>query len=147
MSDLERRLEDLFMSDSRARRVERVNVAQRAPRPFAALAFVGGVAAVTLGSPTRLDWGLALAPLIPAAAQVVDPKWTLPVVVPSSLSAPLSGTAKEDPMQVLIYNPKNVELETWRRLMATGIGDVSMAVARTRRRAARRPAMHRIRPW
>src|SRR4051812_5340394 len=48
MSDLERRLEDLYMADSRARRVEQVNVAPRGRSPFAPLAFVGGVAALTL---------------------------------------------------------------------------------------------------
>src|SRR4051812_21774318 len=48
MSDLERRLEDLYMSDSRARRVQQVNVAPRGRNPFAPLAFVGGIAALTL---------------------------------------------------------------------------------------------------
>lgn len=89
----------------------------------------GIAAAVTLGSPTRLDWGLALAPLIPAAKDVVNAKWTVPVVVPASLTAPLSGALGDDPVQVLVYNPRNVDAATWRRLLATGIGDVSMAVA------------------
>jgi len=48
MNDLERRLEDLFMSDSRARRVDRVNVAARRGTRLGALAFIGGVAGITL---------------------------------------------------------------------------------------------------
>lgn len=48
MNDLERKLEELFLSDSRSRRVGKVDVRHRVATGFAPLAFVGGVAAVTL---------------------------------------------------------------------------------------------------
>src|SRR5437763_1477876 len=44
MSDLERRLEELFMSDSRARRVDQVTVARRRGTTLAPAAFIGAVA-------------------------------------------------------------------------------------------------------
>src|SRR4051794_19101846 len=48
MSDLERRLEDLFMSDSRARRVERVNAPPSRRGRLAPFAFLGAVSLGTL---------------------------------------------------------------------------------------------------
>jgi hypothetical protein len=55
MSDLERRLEELFMSDARARRVNDVSVATRTRAPLGALAFIGAVAAITLASILALN--------------------------------------------------------------------------------------------
>ena len=48
MSDLERQLEELFMSDSRARRVDQVNVPAARRSRFGGAAFVGGVAMAAL---------------------------------------------------------------------------------------------------
>src|SRR5436309_15563101 len=48
MNDLERRLEEMFMSDSRGRRVGQVNVASRRPNYMRSLTFIGGVAALAL---------------------------------------------------------------------------------------------------
>ena len=48
MSDLERQLEELFMSDSRSRRVDQVNVPAPRRSRFGGLAFVGGVALTAL---------------------------------------------------------------------------------------------------
>ena len=48
MSDLERQLEELFMSDSRARRVDQVNVPTARRGRFGGVAFVGGVAMAAL---------------------------------------------------------------------------------------------------
>jgi hypothetical protein len=50
MSDLERRLEELFMSDSRSRRVDRVNVARRTGTPLVAAGFIGAVALATVAA-------------------------------------------------------------------------------------------------
>src|SRR5690242_19779810 len=55
MSDLERRLEDLFMADSRTRRVEQVNVRRPSRVPAGAFAFIGGVAVITLVSILALN--------------------------------------------------------------------------------------------
>jgi pimeloyl-ACP methyl ester carboxylesterase len=85
-------------------------------------------AAVTLGSPTRLDWGLGVTPLIPMASLLVNPSWVLPVVDQAALAIPLTGALAADPMQVLLYNARNVEPETWRRLLANGVGDLSLGV-------------------
>jgi hypothetical protein len=48
MSDLERQLEELFMSDSRSRRVDQVNVPAPRGSRFGGSAFVGGVAVAAL---------------------------------------------------------------------------------------------------
>jgi len=48
MNDLERRLEEMFMSDSRSRRIGRVSVAARRLSPFRSLGFIGGVAVLAL---------------------------------------------------------------------------------------------------
>ena len=48
MSDLERQLEELFMSDSRSRRVDQVNVPAPRPSRFGGPVFVGGVAMAAL---------------------------------------------------------------------------------------------------
>ena len=48
MNDLERQLEELFMSDSRARRVDQVNVPAARRSRFGGVAFVGGVATAAL---------------------------------------------------------------------------------------------------
>ncbi len=48
MTDLERQLVELFMSDSRSRRVDRVNVGARRRNGLGSLAFIGGVAAAAL---------------------------------------------------------------------------------------------------
>jgi polyhydroxyalkanoate synthase len=86
-------------------------------------------AAVTLGSPARLDWGLRLTSLIPLAAWVVSPRWVLPMVGQATLAIPLTGTLKTDPVQALLYSAGNVEPETWKRLLANGVGDLSAGVA------------------
>ena len=48
MNDLERRLEEMFMSDSRGRRVRKVSVPSRRPSAFRALAYIGGIAVLAL---------------------------------------------------------------------------------------------------
>jgi pimeloyl-ACP methyl ester carboxylesterase len=90
----------------------------------------GGIgAAVTLGSPVRLDWGLRYDPYLRRAAGLVSNDWSLPVVAPSVLALPFNGIIADDPVQLLIYNPENVTDQTLKRIMAMGMADVSAALA------------------
>lgn len=87
-------------------------------------------AVVTLGSPTRLDWGGALDPVIQnVASAVVDPSALLPTVALAQASLPLSGQLPDNPMDLLLYNPENVTQATWKKLIAYGIADLSGALA------------------
>lgn len=79
MSDLERRLEDLFMSDSRSRRVTDVNVPARRAGPLRGVAFVGATA-------------LAVLALVIALNTLRGPQGTVPLASPST-SATASATA------------------------------------------------------
>ena len=78
MSDLERRLEDLFMSDSRSRRVTSVDVPTRRASPLRGLAFVGVTA-------------LAVLALVIALNTLRPPQVTTPLASPSA-SATASAT-------------------------------------------------------
>lgn len=79
MSDLERRLEDLFMSDSRSRRVTDVNVPARRASRLRGVAFVGATA-------------LAVLALVIALNTLRGPQGTVPLASPST-SATASATA------------------------------------------------------
>ena len=78
MSDLERRLEDLFMADSRSRRVTSVNVPARRATPLRGFAFVGATA-------------LAVLALVIALNTLRPPQVTTPLASPSA-SATASAT-------------------------------------------------------
>jgi hypothetical protein len=78
MSDLERRLEDLFMNDSRSRRVTSVDVPTRRASPLRGLAFVGVTA-------------LAVLALVIALNTLRPPQETTPLASPSA-SATASAT-------------------------------------------------------
>lgn len=80
-------------------------------------------AAVTLGSPTRLDFSPFFAPLIPAMAPVIRAVGTLPLEKPGAVLASLPSTGAGDFNQRLLYNPANVSPETWRRLNVLGVAD------------------------
>ncbi len=87
-------------------------------------------AVATLGSPTRLDWGGAIEPLVEGVGEVaVNGRWLLPLALSSHLSAGLQATLEDGPIQLIFYNPKNVEPATWARLAAIGTADISGAVA------------------
>jgi hypothetical protein len=79
MSDLERRLEDLFMNDSRSRRVTSVDVPTRRASPLRGIAFVGVTA-------------LAVLALVIALNTLRPPQVTTPLASPSA-----SGTASATP--------------------------------------------------
>lgn len=88
-------------------------------------------AVVTLGAPTRLDWGGMLEPLLDRVDTLaLTDQMLLPVAFSSQLVLPLLGEVEGDPMQLLLYNPRNVKAETWKRLLAVGTGDLSGGVAR-----------------
>jgi hypothetical protein len=78
MSDLERRLEDLFMNDSRSRRVTNVGVPTRRASPLRGVAFVGATA-------------LAVLALVIALNTLRPPEVTTPLASPST-SASASAT-------------------------------------------------------
>lgn len=87
-------------------------------------------AAVTLGSPTRLDWGSPLEPYLRAVgAAVVDPQAALPVVALAHAVMPLHGEIEGNPTEIVLYNPKNVTPATWKKLMAYAIDDISGTLA------------------
>ena len=78
MSDLERRLEDLFMTDSRSRLVTDVDMTARRASPLRGLAFVGATA-------------LAVLALVIAVNTLRPPQVTTPLASPSA-SASVSAT-------------------------------------------------------
>ncbi|MBI3182920.1 MAG: alpha/beta fold hydrolase [Myxococcales bacterium] len=90
----------------------------------------GGLNAVaTLGSPTRLDWGGMFEPLLEKLAEVaVGKESVVPMALSSQISVPLQGELPAGPVQLLLYNPRNVGKETWKRLVAIGTDDISGGV-------------------
>lgn len=88
-------------------------------------------AAVTLGSPTRLDWGSPRYPVLNSLAENVLPgNLVLPSAFGAAATVALQGEIPGELGELILYNPENVSKETWKRLMATAIGDVSAAVLR-----------------
>lgn len=82
-----------------------------------------------LGSPTRLDWGGQLEPyFVGFSRAVLSDDDAVPMASAALLSVPIHGRVDGDPLQRLLYNPKNVTPATWRRLVAIGTGDVSGAL-------------------
>lgn len=87
-------------------------------------------AAVTLGSPTRLDWGGTFDPVLERiGAAVVDPKAPLPIIALAHSVMPLHGEIEGNPTELVLYNPKNVTPWTWKKLMAYAIDDISGTLA------------------
>jgi len=86
-------------------------------------------AAVTLGSPTRLDFGGEVTRLVPLVRPVFPPRGgTLPAVLMAHAIMPLHGEIDRDPFLLLCANPENVPATTWKRLIANGIADVESEV-------------------
>jgi pimeloyl-ACP methyl ester carboxylesterase len=85
-------------------------------------------AAVTLGSPTRLDFGGDVTRLLPAVRPFFPRRTTLPVVALAQAMMPLHGEIERDPFLLLCANPENVPATTWKRLIANGIADVETEV-------------------
>lgn len=83
-------------------------------------------AVVTLGSPTRLDWGGAVEPwAIDTSEPFFDPEGVIPMESLALLSMPWQGRMTDTPLSRLLYNPENSTPEAWRRLIAIGTGDIS----------------------
>ncbi|MHB8877270.1 MAG: alpha/beta fold hydrolase [Myxococcaceae bacterium] len=87
-------------------------------------------AVATLGSPTRLDWGGLLDPLLQGVGGLaLSQKWAVPSGLASQLTAGAQTALDDGPIQRLLYNPRNVTPQTWRRLAAIGTANISGAVA------------------
>ncbi len=83
-------------------------------------------AVVTLGSPTRLDWGGPVEPVVAAGSKrFIRSKVMLPMEGPALLSMPLQGYVPGTPLERLLYNPENSSRDAWRRLIAIGTADMS----------------------
>lgn len=86
-------------------------------------------AAVTLGSPTRLDWGGTLeSTVLDASAVVFGKDAAIPGEVSAVWSMGLQGRIKDTLLERLLYNPDNTTPEAWRRLVAIGTGDMAFGV-------------------
>ncbi len=85
-------------------------------------------AAATLGSPTRLDWGLGLESLM-KMGKVLPKNWMIPSDLGSHVAVPMQGMMDDGPFQRFFYNPENSTLESWQRLLAYGTAGVSGGVA------------------
>jgi hypothetical protein len=93
MSDLERRLEDLFMHDSRSRRVADVNVPSRRRSPLRGIAFAGATALTVLAVVVALSTlrGSEPTPLAPPSAPASP---SAPAAVSASPDATASGATR-----------------------------------------------------
>jgi pimeloyl-ACP methyl ester carboxylesterase len=86
-------------------------------------------AVVTLGSPTRLDWGGPVEPWVARASRRLLSETSLvPMSAAAVASMPLQGYVPGTPLERLLYNPENTTRASWRRLVAVGTGDVSGAL-------------------
>jgi len=86
-------------------------------------------AAVTLGSPTRLDGGGDLQPRVIAATRtVIAPDGVIPMENGALVSMAWQGRTEDSLFERLLYNPANTTPESWRRLVAIGTADISGAL-------------------
>lgn len=95
----------------------------------------GIAAAATLGSPTRLDWGTQLEPLLVNNGSLLAKESAIPLETSASLFAPIQGTDADLPLQRYFYEPSNTSVLTWQRLMAYGTADLAGGV------------LHQFRGW
>lgn len=84
-------------------------------------------AAVTLGSPTRLDWGTRAEPMLVRFGPLVPLGLSLPFSFGAHVAAPFHGLADE-PLQRFFYEPTNTPVPVMRALMAYGTADISSGV-------------------
>jgi len=84
-------------------------------------------AAVTLGSPTRLDWGTRVEPVIERFGALVPVGFSIPTAFGAHLAAPFHGLA-DAPLQRLFYEPSNTPVPVMRALFAYGTADISSGV-------------------
>lgn len=87
-------------------------------------------AAITLGTPTRLDFGTGTDRLLGAMSPLLPRSGAFPSALGALLAAPFQGAFDDGPFQRLFYDPTNTRTEVWQRLMVYGTADVSFGVAR-----------------
>jgi pimeloyl-ACP methyl ester carboxylesterase len=85
-------------------------------------------AAATLGTPSRLDWGMGFEGVLFGASRLIA-GWTVPSSFGAHAAVPLVGVTENDPIKSLLYSSENTTVETWQRLMAYGTSDISAGVA------------------
>lgn len=87
-------------------------------------------AVVILGSPARFVWGGAVDSFIrdwgSTATKSLD---SVPMAELASLILPVHGEF-EGPVELLLYNPKNVNKRVWKKLIANGLGTIAGGVLR-----------------
>lgn len=87
-------------------------------------------AVVTLGSPARFVWGGMLEQFVrdwgPLALEDVD---SVPMAELAALVLPIQGEF-EGPVELMMYNPRNVNKAIWKKLIANGLGTISGDVLR-----------------
>jgi pimeloyl-ACP methyl ester carboxylesterase len=87
-------------------------------------------AAVTMGSPTRLDWGTGLETWLGSLApKLVGPDVMVPSALGSHAAAPFQTLVDDGPFQRFFYNPQSSTTLSWQRLMAYGTADVAGGAA------------------
>jgi polyhydroxyalkanoate synthase len=91
----------------------------------------GGLNAVaTLGSPTRLDWGGTLESFAASWGPTFLSKETiLPLAAAAQLAPDFDPESPTNPLQLLLYNPKNTLPDTWKKLTTLGTADLSGGLA------------------
>jgi poly(3-hydroxyalkanoate) synthetase len=87
-------------------------------------------AAVTMGSPTRMDYGTGTDRLLSVLSPLLPRRGAFPSALGAALAAPWQGAVDDGPFQRLFYDPANTRIDVWQRLMAYGTADVSFGVAR-----------------
>jgi poly(3-hydroxyalkanoate) synthetase len=85
-------------------------------------------AASILGSPMRLDLGGPGDLLLPQLAGMLDANWAIPLKVVSPLGVPMADLVKDNPQELLLFNPENTTSESMKKLMMEGAEDVSIAL-------------------
>jgi poly(3-hydroxyalkanoate) synthetase len=85
-------------------------------------------AAATMGTPTRLDWGTGVEPLLSGVAPLVPEGWSLPSALGAHLIAPFQQLVSDDPVERFFFQPETMNRHTWQRLMAYGTADMSTGV-------------------
>jgi poly(3-hydroxyalkanoate) synthetase len=85
-------------------------------------------AAATLGAPARLRFGGGLEPFVRAHGGVVGSVESVPNDALAPLYVPVEGV--QTPLDLLVMNPENVTLETWRKFVVTGTAPMAGGVLR-----------------
>jgi len=88
-------------------------------------------AVVTLGSPARLAWGGRTEFALTRASPFLKPRGNLPIERLTELAMPVYTLLFDEinaPIERLLYNPANIDQETWRKLVEVGLGSISAYV-------------------